>query len=276
MNRVVRVLGVSMLVSLGMAGWLFAAQADTGSKDMILESSKIMGLEVYNQSDHNMKLGAIDNLLISAHTGQVLYGVVDTGVGGRIIAVPWKAFQIGSGDNEKILLLNKTKDDLAKAPTIDVNNLPDFSKSDFSNSVDNFFGVQTSVDHAGVSGLTANQLILFADRLADLNVYNRSDIDSRLGNVDNLLINVTNGELLFALVDTGIGGKNVLVPWTAFHLQKAVDENQYWLTLNKTQDELKNAPGVDTDQVASVASDAKMQQELANFFGVRTVARPKQ
>lgn len=281
MRRTLSILVLGAIGVLWAAGACWAVQqtmnsADQSSNGSIIETSKLKGMTIYNQADRTVKLGSIENLLISAHTGRVLYAALDTGTGGNIVAVPWKAFQVAIIDNQQRLTLNKTVSDLAKAPTIDVARMPDFSKSDWTDAVDSFYGVQTPVEHEDVGGLTANQLILPCDRLADLNVYNRANIETKLGNVDNLLINTNSGELLYALVDTGLGGKNILVPWQAFHFQKAGGKDQYWLTLSKTPAELENAPSVDSGQVATLASDEKMQQTVANFFGVRTVARPKQ
>ena len=61
-------------------------------QQMIFESSRLDKLNVYN--DQNVKLGSLNNTIIDSHNGQVFYGVVHTGVGGRDVLVPWNAFRI--------------------------------------------------------------------------------------------------------------------------------------------------------------------------------------
>jgi hypothetical protein len=45
-----------------------------------------------------------------------------------------------------------------------------------------------------------------------------------------------------------------------------------WLTLNKSSEDLKNAPVVDKDHMPDF-TDSHWRQTVDTFFGVRTVAR---
>lgn len=249
--------------------------------DMIFQSSELGDLDVFNQSDAKEKLGNLENLIVNAHTGQVLYGILDTGVGGQIIPVPWNSLRLHKTTSDKTvsywLSLNKTSDDLAKAPTFDKNHWPDFTNSQWKQSVDNFFGVRVVAkpeESARQGELTTNEMIFQSSRLGDLNVFNRDDTEHKLGNLDNLIINAHTGQVLYGILDTGAGGKNIAVPWNAFLLKKAGDSDEYWLTLNKTTDELANAPTFDKDRMSDV-TDSKWRQTVDNFFGVRTTARPE-
>lgn len=79
--------------------------------------------------------------------------------------------------------------------------------------------------------------------------------------------------MLYGVLDTGVGGKNVMVPWTAFQVQKKAGEDHYCFTLNKTQDQLANAPTFDKNHWPDFA-DSGWQQRVYDFFGVRMAARP--
>jgi len=174
-----------VLASLAMAtvwttGNALAADTMSGQpgklteKEMILQSSKLSDLNVYNRDDQNAKLGNLDNLIINAHTGQVLYGILDTGLGGKLVPVPWTALQLykSASEDKYWLTLAKTQDQLANAPTFDSNHWPDFKNSPWQQSVEKFFGVRTVAKPQDSGGLTANQMIFQSSQLSDLNVYN--------------------------------------------------------------------------------------------------------
>jgi hypothetical protein len=111
-------------------------------QDYIFKSSNLADLQVYNSD--NVKLGKVDDLIINSHTGQVLYGILDTGIMGKNIPVPWMALRLHKNDRgEFSLLLNMSKDQLATAPSLDRKKLPDVTDQKWQQSVDKFFGVRT-------------------------------------------------------------------------------------------------------------------------------------
>lgn len=120
--------------------------------------------------------------------------------------------------------------------------------------------------------LPVSQMIVQSSRLSDLKVYNRKDANQKLGSITNLIINVSTGHVLYGIVDTGIGGKNVPVPWNAFLLVRGEGRDRLWLTLDKSSDDMKLAPSVERKQEVNVAQYGRSADE---FFGVRTAARPR-
>jgi len=249
-------------------------------REMIFQSSKLSDLDVFNRDDAQKKLGNLDNLIIDARNGQVQFGILDTGVGGKKIPVPWNALRLNMStqDNRYWLTLNKTQEELANAPTFDKSQMPDFSSPEWRRSVETFFGVRLAAKPESPQSpgeLSANEMMFQSTTLSDLNVHNRNDTSKKLGNVDDLIINAHAGQVLYGILDTGIMGKSIAVPWNAFQLQKATDKDQYWLTLNKTQEELANAPTFDTNRMSDV-TDSRWQQTVDRFFGTRTAAHPEQ
>lgn len=113
-------------------------------QDMLFKSSQLSDLQVFN--DQNQDLGSLNNLIIDAQSGQVLYGVLSTGFfTGKTIAVPWSAFRFDKRDGEHVLLLSKTKDQLTGAPEFDENNMGSLLTSDkWTKTVNDFFGVRTA------------------------------------------------------------------------------------------------------------------------------------
>ncbi|MCE5267468.1 MAG: PRC-barrel domain-containing protein [Planctomycetaceae bacterium] len=272
--------GVVLLALFGIALAADKPANDAGTPtqgEIILPSSQASDLNVYEQQDTSRKLGNIDNLIVYAHTGRVLYAVLDTGVGGKKVIVPWSVFQLrtSTSDSSKhFLVLNKTSHDLKSAPTFRANRLAVFTDSHWVGTIDKFFSVRSTMPTETVKRpgmLSVAQMIFQSSTLSDMNVYNRNDPSQKLGNIDNLIVDTSNGRVLYGILDTGVGGKNVPVPWNAFLLEKGTGKHNFWLTLNKTPDDLKNAPSIEKGNITDLA---QWRRSVDEFFGVRTAARP--
>jgi sporulation protein YlmC with PRC-barrel domain len=102
----------------------------TNELGAVERASKIMGSVVRNQQ--NEKLGTVDNLLINLPAGRLSEVVVASGgflgIGDELSAVPPQAFH--RGVERDLLLLDKTKEDLAQAPHFKSNEWPDLNSSD--------------------------------------------------------------------------------------------------------------------------------------------------
>ena len=86
---------------------------------------EIIGSQVYNLNDE--LLGKIKDLAIDIDTGSIVYAVLDfggfLGIGDKLFPVPWKS--LASLPSEGIFYLNKSKEQLEKAPGFDKNKMPD-------------------------------------------------------------------------------------------------------------------------------------------------------
>lgn len=248
-------------------------------REMIFRSDRLAKLDVFSRANRDQKLGSLDDLVVNAHTGKVLFGVLDTGVGGKRIPVPWTSLALAKGDNGKFwMTLDKSKDQVANAPTIEKGkNRPDFTDSKWLNTVDTFFGTKVSVgkiEQHGKGELSTNEMIFNSSGLSGLHVFNRQDNQQKLGSLDSLIVDAHRGEILYGILDTGMTGKNVVVPWAVLQLQESAN-NKFSLTLNKTKDDLKRAPTFDRDRIGQFA-DTGFRHNIDNFFGVHTTARPEQ
>lgn len=249
-------------------------------KELIFAASDLSSLDVRNRSDIHQKLGKVDNLLIQADTGEVLYGVLDTGIGGKLIPIPWNATRLfqWTSNNKYFLTVNKNSTELAGAPSFDKKHLPNFTSTQWKEGVDKFFGVHM-VAHSPEQGNIGQQgmkpIVLESSTLRGMHAVNRTDTDKKLGKVDDLIINAHTGQVLYGIVDTGLLGKNIAVPWAAFGIQKVANKDEMMLTLAKTSDELSKAPTFDKKHLGNV-DDPNWQKSVDDFFGVRTVARPRQ
>ena len=106
-----------------------------------LSASSIMGTTVRNAQDEN--IGDIKELMIDPASGDVRYAVLDfggfLGVGNKLFAVPFTAFQVDR-ENEKFVL-NVDKETLKNAEGFDQNNWPDFTDRQYEERVYNTYGV---------------------------------------------------------------------------------------------------------------------------------------
>jgi hypothetical protein len=266
------VLGLAAVVAVWAAGSVLAvdpaSSGTLGTNAMIFRSTQLEGLNVYNRANTDAKLGHLSDLIIDAHTGRVLYGILDTGIGGKYIPVPWSGFQVqeDAQARKSWLTLNKTSDELKNSPTYDKNSPPDFVNSDWRNTVDRFFGVRTVARPKGSGDLTANELIFRSSQLEKLSTYNRTNQNDRLGSLDDLIVDSHTGQVMYGVLSTGMMGKNIPVPWTALTLHEGKDHKS-WLTLTKTNDELKNAPTIDLKRLPDFTS-AQWKKSVNDFFGV--------
>lgn len=243
--------------------------------EMIHRLSEIPGFYVYD--GQNMKLGKLDKLIVDAHSGQILYGILDTGLFGKSIPVPWTALQMKTVEDKHSFVLAKSKDQLANAPTLTAARTHDYTNEEWKRSVDTFFGVRTvarpvTPEREGVGQLTLDKMIFESNKLVGFKVYNSQNDD--LGKVDELIIDANAGQVRYGIVDTGLGGKRIPVPWGAFALAKERDKENYWLVLDKTRDQLANAPTFDANRWPDFASQ-DWKNSVDRFFGVRTAAQPR-
>src|SRR4030042_5804405 len=91
------------------------------SADMygVVLASKIIGEAVVNRQNEN--LGKIHELVIDAKEGRLAYAVLSfggfMGMGNKLFAMPWKAFEFSNTENK--LILNVDKKMLKTAPGFD-------------------------------------------------------------------------------------------------------------------------------------------------------------
>lgn len=87
-----------------------------------------------------------------------------------------------------------------------------------------------------------------------------------LGKVEDLMIDLTSGEVTYAVVSfggvLGIGNKLFAVPLQALK----TDTENHEFVLDESKDRLENAPGFDKDNWPD-AADSKWQNEVRSYYG---------
>jgi len=110
----------------------------------VVSASKIIGEAVVNRKDEN--LGKIHELVIDAEEGHLAYAVLSfggfMGMGNKLFAVPWKAFEFSNSENKLILHVDKEK--LKTAPGFDKDaKWPDFADRNWGKDIHAYYGYDT-------------------------------------------------------------------------------------------------------------------------------------
>jgi hypothetical protein len=106
-------------------------------------ASKIIGEAVINRK--NEGLGKIHELVIDAKEGRLAYAVLSfggfVGLGNKLFAVPWGAFEFANTENKLILDVDKKK--LESAPGFDRDaKWPDFADHAWGEDVHKYYGTE--------------------------------------------------------------------------------------------------------------------------------------
>jgi uncharacterized protein YrrD len=104
-------------------------------------TSKLIGESVVNE--RNEDLGKIHELVLDAQSGRVAYAVLSfggfLGMGTKLFAMPWGAFEFSSTEDK--LVLNVDKEKLKSAPGFEKDaKWPDFADRAWGESVYSYYG----------------------------------------------------------------------------------------------------------------------------------------
>jgi len=109
----------------------------------VVSASKIIGEAVENRQKEN--LGKIHELVIDAKEGRLAYAVLSfggfLGMGNKLFALPWKAFEFSNTENKLILNVDKKK--LETAPGFDKDaKWPDFADRTWGDGIYKYYGCE--------------------------------------------------------------------------------------------------------------------------------------
>ncbi|KAF0813362.1 hypothetical protein IGB42_02291 [Andreprevotia sp. IGB-42] len=117
-----------------------AFQAGGPSPNLLLADA-LKGNEVINtQGEH---LGEIKGIMLDVGSGRIVYAVLAFGgffgLGNKLFAVPFSAFQIDISNN--LLVLDESRDRLKNAPGFDQDHWPSLADERWTSEVDAFYGL---------------------------------------------------------------------------------------------------------------------------------------
>ena len=203
--------------------------------------SKLIGMDVGNSA--GKEIGEIRDIVVDANNGQVRYAVVEhggfLGMGQDFYTYPLSKFRVG--DQRGDLVLNVSEEQLKKSPGFKRDQWPDWNKSDYGGNVDRYYGETGRAQSAGY--VRGSKLLD-----ADLRAKGGEDI----GNVEDVVVNVSNGKVSYVVVEFDPGwitpGKLVALPMRAFDPVR--DRGLFGddLLLNVDKSRVQNAPAFARDQ----------------------------
>lgn len=119
---------------------------------MLLWWKKIIGSNVINLKGET--LGKIESLVIDIETGGIVYAVLESGgflgIGDKLVPVPWRSF--AALPSEGIFFLNKSKEQMEKAPAFDRKNVPNMGDTRWGTDVFKYFGAPAGYPQEGPLG----------------------------------------------------------------------------------------------------------------------------
>ena len=109
----------------------------------VVSASRIIGEAVVNRQDEN--LGKIHELVFDAQDGRLAYAVLSfggfMGMGNKLFAMPWNAFEFAKTENK--LVLNVDKEKLKTAPGFDQDaKWPDFADRTWGSTIYKYYGYE--------------------------------------------------------------------------------------------------------------------------------------
>lgn len=118
-----------------------------------------------------------------------------------------------------------------------------------------------------------------ASELIGMEVKGENDQD--LGEVQDLLVDSSNNEIEFLVLDTGVfadlNGKQPIIPWALANMHVGADNDQHFLMLPITQERIKTAPAINIAEVELMKS-SQWRTQVDTFYekdlSARRTARP--
>ena len=108
----------------------------------LMTADDLGGAKIQNQQGE--EIGSVDKVVLDSKDGQIAYVVVTSGgfwgVGGEKAVIPWKAVQLQqeAGEDEPILTVNVSKEQLMNAPQGDVEEIMDRQQAE---QIHQYYGV---------------------------------------------------------------------------------------------------------------------------------------
>ncbi len=113
---------------------------------------KIIGSKVINLKGET--LGKIEDLVVDIDTGRIVYAVLGSGgflsIGSKLLPVPWES--LAALPSEGLFFLNRSKEQMEKAPAFEKNNLPNMADMHWGEGIFRHYGVP-GYEQPGLTGM---------------------------------------------------------------------------------------------------------------------------
>lgn len=179
-------------------------------------------------SSANEDLGKIEDIVVDANSGRILYGVLSfggfMGVGDKLFAIPWRSLSLG-GD-AKAFTLNVEKDRLKNAPGFDKKQWPNFADEKWATSTYEYYK-QVPYWRSDAKPEGDMSRVSYRDRwtyhpvlwqkasdLTGKDIHNHKNED--LGRISDLIIDPDHGRVMYGVLS--FRARMFAIPWNALTL----------------------------------------------------------
>lgn len=258
--------------------------AQSLQQGVALRASEVQGMSIQNEAGQD--LGNVRDLVLDTNQGKVKYIAVAyggfLGLGSKLFAVPFEAFEVRTQDDDHVLLLNVNEETLRKAPGFDSDSWPNMADAEFARSIDAHYGtnrradvrqadegadvdiragdtnIQVDVDQDRPAIQQQDREVRDSDEPAGMAVHRSDDIigmevvnaaNENVGSINDLMIDLQSGEIRYAALSVGgllgVGDSLHAVPWKSFRIKHNAQDNERQLVLHVNAAELEDAEGFD-------------------------------
>lgn len=231
------------------------------------------------------KIGEIEDLVVDKSEGAVAYGVLSFGgfldIGDKLFAIPFAS--LVRTDDEEMVVLNVTKEQLQAAPSFAKDKWPDFTR-EYGTSVHEYYktppywtdrhhGAADVADKGEPARIEKEALAkdnLHAHGMCRASKLIGTDVEDpagkNLGDVDDVVIDDASGRVAYAVLSfggfLGMGDKLFAIPFDSLRANPKDDDK---LVLDVSKEKLKAAPGFDKDHWPNMA-DRRWGSEIHRYY----------
>jgi sporulation protein YlmC with PRC-barrel domain len=268
-------------------------EAFPASLGTVKRAGDLIGSTVENPQGQT--LGRIDDLVVDLNAGRLTYAVMSSGgilgVGGKLFAVPPRAFSVSRQDKET-LVLNVDRQRLARAPGFDRENWPDMGNPQwaedtyrFHNQPPYWLPSRHGISIHDPSGSPRQRDLPYQDRqtlrtaegMVDerLHIQRVSDLkgttvrnpqNENLGEIQDVVVDLEAGRILYVVLGTGgflgLGQNYYAIPPETVRMSGR--QNQ--VLVNVDRQRLAQAPGFDRADWPGV-EDQEWAERVYRFHG---------
>jgi len=234
------------------------------------KSSDLIGKKVMNAS--NEDLGKIEDIVVDAGSGRILYGVLSfggfMGMGDKLFAIPWSSLELPT--DAKHYVLNVSKDRLKTAEGFDKSQWPNFADESWTTKTYTYYEQKP---YWQTDGTRASSGDAYRDRwyqratawqkasdLSGKDCHNLQNED--IGRISDLIIDPDGGRILYGVLANS--GKRYAIPWNAVTL--TADAKKFQVNLPK--DRIKDAPSF-SDGTWPNVTDTRWADEIHRYYSVQ-------
>jgi sporulation protein YlmC with PRC-barrel domain len=237
------------------------AGAERGELDEIRKVSTLIGTHVMNRA--NTKVADVRDLVLSpGEDVQYIilgYGGVG-GVGETYTAAPFRALEVRRVDGKWAVNLDRTAEDLKKAPRIQSENYRELTDAQWIDRAHEFFCPPGAPKDRPV------EWVLLASKILSSKLRNTQNED--LGKVEDLLLDRTD-HVAFVVAGRGgvlgVGEHYIPVPWSKVGLVYNRETAAVTVTLDATKAQLEKAPLIKGDNYATLLAPG-FADEVHRYF----------